>query len=102
MTFVAVVRRRRLTGCSRQWSVRSGSSRTRTRTSWPRKTFRGTAANGGPVATVADYLMASTGGFWTNKRMPATASTIARGIVYRMGQRGDPDRVPSDLGHDLH
>ena len=52
------------------------------------QTFRGTAANGGPVATVADYLMASTGGFWTNKRMPATASTIARGIVYRMGQRG--------------
>ena len=52
------------------------------------QTFRGTAANGGPVATVADYLMASTGGFWTNKRMPATAATIASGIVYRMGQRG--------------
>ena len=52
------------------------------------QTFRGTAANGGPVATVADYLMASTGGFRTNKRMPATASTIARGIVYRQGQRG--------------
>ena len=52
------------------------------------QTFRGTAANGGPVATAADYLMASTGGFRTNKRMPATVSTIARGIVYRMGQRG--------------
>ena len=52
------------------------------------QTFRGTAANGGPALTAADYLTAATGGFWTNKRMPATASTIARGIVYRMGQRG--------------
>ena len=36
----------------------------------------------------ADYAMEKTGGFWTNSRMPATASTIARGIVYRMGRMG--------------
>ena len=38
--------------------------------------------------TAADYLRAYTGGFWTNKRMPATASTIARGIVHRKGRMG--------------
>ena len=38
--------------------------------------------------TSADYLRAYTGGFWTNKRMPATASTIARGIVHRKGRMG--------------
>ena len=52
------------------------------------KTFRGTAANGGPAITAADYLKAAAGGFWTNKRMPATAATIARGIVHRMGRMG--------------
>ena len=31
---------------------------------------------------------AYTGGFWTNKRMPATDATIARGIVYRKGRMG--------------
>ena len=38
--------------------------------------------------TAADYLRAHTGGWWTNKRMPATDSTIARGIVYRKGRMG--------------
>ena len=38
--------------------------------------------------TAADYLAEKTGGWWTNKRMPATASTIARGIVYRSGRPG--------------
>ena len=52
------------------------------------QTFRGTAANGGPAITFADYAKAATGGFRTNKRMPATAGTIARGIVYRMGRMG--------------
>ena len=52
------------------------------------KTFRGTAANGGPVETAADYLRKATGGFWTSKRMPATASNLARGIVYRRGRTG--------------
>ena len=36
----------------------------------------------------ADYAAEKTGGWWTNKRMPATVSTIARGIVYRMGRMG--------------
>ncbi len=36
----------------------------------------------------SDYARQALGGFWTNKRMPATAATIARGIVYRMGQTG--------------
>ena len=38
--------------------------------------------------SAADYLRANTGGWWTNKRMPATAATIARGIVYRLGRPG--------------
>ena len=36
----------------------------------------------------SDYARQALGGWWCNKRMPATASTIARGIVYRMGQMG--------------
>ena len=38
------------------------------------QTFRGTAANGGPVETAAAWLSKMTGGFWCNSRMPATAS----------------------------
>ena len=38
--------------------------------------------------TAADYLRAYTGGFWTNKRMPATATNVARGIVHRKGRTG--------------
>ncbi len=38
--------------------------------------------------SAADYLAQHTGGWWTNKRMPATASNIARGIVRRMGRPG--------------
>ena len=52
------------------------------------QTFRGTAANGGPAVTFADYAAMATGGFSTNKRMPATDATIARGIVYRRGRPG--------------
>ena len=51
-------------------------------------TFRGTAANGGPAMTFADYAQIATGGFSTNKRMPATDGNIARGIVYRKGRVG--------------
>ena len=36
----------------------------------------------------ADYARAHTAGWWTSKRMPATASNIARGIVYRRGRTG--------------
>ncbi len=52
------------------------------------RTFRGTAANGGPATTFADYAEMMTGGFRTNRRMPATVSTIARGIVHRTGRPG--------------
>ena len=48
-----------------------------------------------------DYAQMKTGGFWTNKRMPATASNIARSIVYRMVPDGAADRVSPDLGHHL-
>ena len=40
------------------------------------------------MTTAADYLKLVTAGFWTNKRMPATASNIARGILYRTGRMG--------------
>ena len=36
----------------------------------------------------SDYARQALGAWWTNKRMPATAGTIARGIVYRMGRMG--------------
>ena len=57
------------------------------------KTFRGLATAGAPNQTAADYLRAATGGFWTNKRMPATPASgandnIARGIVHRAGRTG--------------
>ena len=38
--------------------------------------------------SAADYLAQHTGGWWTNKRMPATTGNIARGIVRRMGRPG--------------
>ena len=38
--------------------------------------------------SAASYLARTMGGWWTNKRMPATASNIARGIVHRMGRAG--------------
>ena len=54
------------------------------------KTFRdgtGGQSRAGERA-FSDYAQEHYGGWWTNKRMPASASTIARGIVYRMGQMG--------------
>ena len=54
------------------------------------KTFRdgtGGQSRAGERA-FSEYAAANYGGWWTNKRMPATAATIARGIVYRMGQPG--------------
>ena len=38
--------------------------------------------------SAASYLARTMGGWSTNKRMPATASNIARGIVYRKGRPG--------------
>ena len=52
------------------------------------KTFRDIAtADLGDMA-FSDYAMGHFGGWWCNSRMPATASTIARGIVYRKGKPG--------------
>ena len=54
------------------------------------KTFRdgtGGQSRAGERA-FSEYAESNYGGWWTNKRMPATAATIARGIVYRMGQPG--------------
>ena len=52
------------------------------------KTFRDIAtADLGSVA-FSDYAAAHFGGWWCNSRMPATASTIATGIVYRKGRTG--------------
>ena len=57
------------------------------------RTFRDrvidTAQRGGVSlgdTSFADYAMAKFGGFWTNKRMPATASDIQAGILYRKGR----------------
>ncbi len=52
--------------------------------------FRDVGTNNGHRGDVsfADYAREHTGGWWTNKRMPATASNIARGIVHRMGRPG--------------
>ena len=52
------------------------------------KTFRDIAAADLGSISFADYARQNTGGWWTNKRMPASASTIAQGIVYRTGQPG--------------
>ena len=54
------------------------------------KTFRdgsGGQSRAGALA-FSDYAKANYGAWFTNKRMPATSSTIARGIVYRMGRTG--------------
>ena len=54
------------------------------------KTFRdgtGGQSRAGEMA-FSDYAKAHYGGWFTNARMPATASTIARGIVHRMGRMG--------------
>ena len=54
------------------------------------KAFRDVGTNNGHRGDIsaADYLAAHTAGWWTNKRMPATASNVARGIVYRRGRPG--------------
>ncbi|MDE0387831.1 MAG: hypothetical protein OXI75_03935 [Rhodospirillales bacterium] len=52
------------------------------------KTFRDIAtADLGSVA-FSDYAMEHFGGWWCNSRMPASASDIARGIVYRKARTG--------------
>ena len=51
------------------------------------KTFRDTPNDGGDGAVAfTDYAAAHYGGFWTNKRMPATASNIQQALIYRTGR----------------
>lgn len=52
--------------------------------------FRDVGANNGHRGdtSFADYARTHTGGWWTNKRMPATSGNIARGIVHRKGRSG--------------
>ena len=46
--------------------------------------FRGNSSD----LSFSDYARQALGGWWCNSRMPATASTKATGIVYRMGRPG--------------
>ena len=50
------------------------------------KTFRDIAAADLGDVAFADYAMAKFGGWWTNKRMPATDSHFQQAILYRMGR----------------
>ena len=54
------------------------------------KAFRDVGTNNGHRGDIsfADYATSHTAGWWANKRMPATASMIARGIVHRKGRMG--------------
>ena len=49
--------------------------------------FRDTSTDLG-ATSFADYARANLGGWSCNSRMPATAATLARAIVYRMGMPG--------------
>ena len=48
------------------------------------ETNKGAASLGDMAFT--DYAMAHTGGWWTNKRMPAVASNVQQAILYRKGR----------------
>ena len=50
--------------------------------------FRDAGNNDRGSISFADYATQHTAGWWTNKRMPATASKSARGIVHRKGRTG--------------
>ena len=52
------------------------------------KSFRDIAAADLGSMAFSDYAASHFGGWWCNSRMPATASMIARGIVYRKGRTG--------------
>ena len=49
------------------------------------RTFQ-TATNYKGELSAAAYAMANAGGFWTNKRMPDTASNIQQALLYRKGR----------------
>ena len=52
------------------------------------RTFRGTAANGGPVVTASAFLKETSAAWYTNERMPDKANHVAATIAYRMGRMG--------------
>ena len=52
------------------------------------RTFRDVAQAVRGDVSFADYAKAHTGGWWTNSRMPATATNLARGIIHRRGRAG--------------
>ena len=52
------------------------------------RTFQSAASYKGERSAAA-YAMSETGGLWTNKRMPAAASMVQQGILYRKGRSHD-------------
>ena len=52
------------------------------------RTFRDAAGQDLGDMSFADYAMSRFGGWWTNKRMPATAANVQQGILYRKGRTG--------------
>ena len=52
------------------------------------KAFRDVGTNNGHRGSIsfADYATTHTGGWWTNKRMPAAASNVQQAILYRRGR----------------
>ena len=55
------------------------------------QTFRDATGQDLGSISFADYAMAHTAGWWTNKRMPAAASNIQNAIVCRKGRSMMPD-----------
>ena len=52
------------------------------------QTFRDAAGQDLGEQSFASYAMDRMGGWWTNKRMPATVNHVQQGILYRMGRMG--------------
>ena len=52
--------------------------------------------------SAAEYITRRAAAFWTNKRMPATASNIATGIAHRQGPVGDANGGVPSLEHGQH
>ena len=50
------------------------------------KTFRDASGQDLGEAAFADYAMGKFGGWWTNKRMPATVNHVQQGILFRQGR----------------
>ena len=64
------------------------------------KTFRDRVIDTGQRGSVslgdtsfADYAASHTAGWWTNKRMPATASNVQQAIVCRKGRSMTPEAI---------